>query len=216
MAYRRTAHVQARIAATRERIVMAAAQLVANGGWPAASMKAVAAEAGVATGTLYRYVEDRDQLVAEVFRRAAGRELVQIREVADSSGPPLERLENALRTFADRSIRSRRLAFSLLAEPAGQSVERERLAFRISYRSMFEELLGEAQAAGDLQKHDAALVAALLTGAMSEMLVGPIAPVGDCPAGGDSAQVDEVVTACLRALPRSATGQCSQELTRSR
>lgn len=213
MAYRRTARVQARIAGTRERIVMAAAQLVTDGGWSAASMKAVAVEAGVATGTLYRYVEDRDQLVAEVFRRAAGRELMQIRKVAESSGPPLERLESALRTFADRSIRSRRLAYSLLAEPAGQAVERERLAFRISYRSMFEELLEEAQAAGDLEKHDAALVAAVLTGAMSEMLVGPIAPVGDGPAGGDTAQVDDVVTACLRALPRSATGQAAQQVT---
>lgn len=212
MAYRRTPRVQARIDATRDRIVLAAVRLVSEGGWSAASMKAVAAEAGVATGTLYGYVRDRDELVAEVFRTAASRELLRTREVADDSGPPLERLEEALRTFADRALRNRRLAYALLAEPAGQAVERERLAFRVGYRSTFERLLREAWAAGDLDEHDPALVAAVLTGAMSEALVGPIAPVGD-RAVGATTQVEEVVTACLRALPSLSTDLPARSLT---
>ncbi len=54
MAYRRTEKVEARLAATRERIVRAALSLVARGGYGATAMPAIAAEAGVSTGLLYR------------------------------------------------------------------------------------------------------------------------------------------------------------------
>ncbi|MFP4635429.1 MAG: helix-turn-helix domain-containing protein, partial [Nitriliruptoraceae bacterium] len=64
MAYRRTPQVQARLDATRDRIVAAAVQRIATGGWSALTVASVARDAQVATGTVYRHFDDKDALLA--------------------------------------------------------------------------------------------------------------------------------------------------------
>lgn len=206
MAYRRTAQVQARLDATRDRVIDAAVRLVATDGWQAASVATVARDAEVATGTVYRHLADKDDLLAAAFRRAASHELTI---VTDAAQPPdghldaLDRIEAALRTFAERALRGRRLAYALLAEPATPAVETERLAYRTGYRDLFRDLLERGIADGQLDPHDTAVVAAVLVGAMGEALVGPLAPVdGDGPGQHDTtAQLDALVATCLRAVP---------------
>lgn len=208
MVYRRTAEEQARLDAVRDRIVGATTHLVAEGGWGAAPIAAVARGAGVATGTVYRHVRDKDELFAEVFRRAAGLELAHVTEAARTTAPAQERIAGALRTFAARALRSRRLAHALLTEPAGTVIEAERLTHRAGYHGLFADVLREGVAAGELPPHDHALVAAVLVGAMAEALVGPLAPVaaGD-PDPGVARRTDDLVAACLRALPTHASGE---------
>jgi AcrR family transcriptional regulator len=202
MAYRRTAATQARLDAVRDRIVAETVRLVATGGWGAVSVAAVARAADVATGSVYRHVDGKEDLCAEAFRRAASHELATVSEVSAHPGTAPERVGAALRTFADRALRGRRLAYALLAEPAGAAVERERLAYRRGYRALFRDLLVDGIAAGELAPHDPEVLAAILTGAMGEALVAPLAPAH--AAGGSAARsavVDELVTTCLRALP---------------
>lgn len=201
MAYRQTPRMRARLEATRERLVAAALECVAQGGWAAATVAGVARRAGVATGTVYRHVEGRDALLAEAFTRAAGREFAAVEAAAGGDGPPSARIEAALRTFATRALRRRRLAYALLAEPAAPSVEAARLAYRRGYRALFADLVAECAARGELGPCDPDVVAAVLTGAMGESLVGPLAPAVDADAPDET--VDELVRCCLRALPRS-------------
>ncbi|MGI8663611.1 MAG: TetR family transcriptional regulator [Acidimicrobiales bacterium] len=52
-------------AARRQRVVAAALSLGAHGGYDAVQMREVAAEAGVALGTIYRYFSSKDHLLAE-------------------------------------------------------------------------------------------------------------------------------------------------------
>jgi AcrR family transcriptional regulator len=205
MAYRRTPQMQARLDATRARIVDAALGLVAGGGWRAAAVAEVASEAGVATGTVYEHVSGKDALFAEVFRRAARIELGMVTAATAGDGSPVERLEAGLRVFAERALAGPRLAYALLVEPADPAVEVERLSFRAAYRSQFEEVLREAVAVGELPGHDTALVAAVLTGAMAEALIGPLATVTSVPDGPRNDELEALVAACLRALPRPAT-----------
>src|SRR3954471_10245202 len=82
MPYRPTERTEARKAETRERIVAAALDLLAEGGYASAGVQAVAARAGVATGSLYRHFASKDDLFTEVFRIAAARELAAVEEVA--------------------------------------------------------------------------------------------------------------------------------------
>ena len=53
MPYRATKHTRAKQAATRERILDAARQLLSEGGYAAVLVAVVAQRAGVATGTVY-------------------------------------------------------------------------------------------------------------------------------------------------------------------
>src|ERR671935_1868186 len=80
--YRATERTEARRAAARKRIVAAALELVARGGYREAQVAAVAARAGVATGTVYRHFPSKADLFAEVFRRVSQREVDAARAAA--------------------------------------------------------------------------------------------------------------------------------------
>src|ERR671921_29304 len=104
MAYRRTERTEARLADARERIVAAALAQVGEGGYASASVQAVAARAGVATGSVYRHFPSKVELFAEVFRRQATQELGVLEEIADRDEPALERLAAATEVLARRAL----------------------------------------------------------------------------------------------------------------
>jgi AcrR family transcriptional regulator len=197
--YRPTERTEARRAAARERIVRAAHALIARGGYREAQVAAVAACAGVATGTVYRHFPSKADLFAEVFRRASQREVDATREASQAAGGPASRrLAAAVETFARRALRGRRLAWALLAEPVDPAVEVERLAFRRAYAAGFEDVLREGVASGDLAPQNVELTAAALVGALGEALVGPLSPVAD-DVDAD-ALVADLVAFCLRSV----------------
>lgn len=202
MPYRPTQLTEARSAATRERIVGAAHALIARGGYREAQVAAVAAGAGVATGSVYRHFPSKAELFAEVFRRASRRELDATRAAAEAAGGAAsQRLAAAVETFARRALRGRRLAWALLAEPVDPAVEAERLAFRRAYAAGFAEVLREGVAAGELPAQNVELTAAALVGALGEALVGPLSWVGGMDHDVDAdALVADLVTFCLRSV----------------
>src|SRR3954466_5484362 len=176
MAYRTTERALARRTAVRERILRAAHALVAGGGFGAAPVAAVAAEAGVATGTVYRHYASKADLFAEVFRRAAQHEVDAV-----AGAPPLPA---AVETFARRALAGRRLAWALLAEPVDPVVQAARLAFRRAYRDAFTRFGVDE------------LTAAAMVGAVGEVLVGPLSPTG--PHLDEDALVARLVNLCER------------------
>src|ERR671932_48801 len=118
MPYRATEKTEARKAATRERIVRAALDQLADGGYASASVQAIASRAGVATGSVYRHFPSKSDLFAEAFRRASSRELEVMRHLAEDDGRPArERIATAVETFARRALAQRTRAYALLAEP---------------------------------------------------------------------------------------------------
>jgi AcrR family transcriptional regulator len=199
MAYRPTERTEARRAATRERIVRAAHALIARGGYREAQVAAVAAGAGVATGSVYRHFPSKAELFAEVFRRASQREVDATRAAAEAAGgAAAQRLAGAVETFARRALRGRRLAWALLAEPVDPAVEVERLAFRRAYAAGFAEIVHAGVETGELAPQNVELTAAALVGALGEALVGPLSPVAD-DVDAD-ALVGDLVTFCLRSV----------------
>src|SRR3954452_16200856 len=176
MAYRTTERALARRTAVRERILHAALTIVAREGFGAAQVAAVAGEAGVATGTVYRHFTSKADLFAEVFRRAAQHEVDAVNATAT--------LWIGVEPFAGRALAGRRLAWALLAEPVDPVVEAERLAFRRAYRDVFHRFVPDE------------LTAAALVGAIGEVLVGPLSPTG--PDLDEDALVARLVSLCER------------------
>ncbi|HEX8855221.1 MAG TPA: TetR/AcrR family transcriptional regulator [Thermoleophilaceae bacterium] len=188
MAYRHTEKTRARQAAVRERIVAAALDRVAEGGYASASVQAVAARAGVATGTVYRHFPSKADLFAEVFRRATEREVDVVAEVTGGEGPVLERIARAIEAFSRRALAGPVLAYALIAEPVDPAVEAERLRYRHAYRDVFAAALAEGVESRELRPHDSGVVAAALVGALAEALVGPLSPAPE-----DHRQTDALV-----------------------
>jgi AcrR family transcriptional regulator len=200
MAYRATDRTEARRLAARERVLGAARELIAAGGYREASVAAVARRAGVATGSVYRHFPSKAQLFAEVFRLASQREVDATAAAAgDGSRPATERLTAAVDTFCRRALRGRRLAWALLAEPVDPAVEAERLAFRRAYAETFSRVLADGIASGELPEQDVHLAAAALVGALGEALVGPLSPVAS------ETDADALVAGLQRFCLRSVT-----------
>src|SRR4051812_15329977 len=134
MAYRPTERTEQRKAETRERIVAAALDQLAEGGYASATVQAVAARAGGATGSLYRHFPSKSDLFAEVFRRASQREVDVFAEATvDDGRSAAERVAAATEAFARRALAAPTRAYALIAEPVDPAVEAERLIFRRGY-----------------------------------------------------------------------------------
>jgi AcrR family transcriptional regulator len=177
MAYRSTERTEARRAETRRQITTAARELIAEGGYVAAPVAAVADRAGVAVGTVYRHFPSKSDLFAEVFREASQHEVDAMRAaISASTGPAAARVATGIETFARRALRGRRLAWALLAEPVDPAVEAERLHFRHSYRDLMAEVIADGIEARELPPQDVDATAAALIGAIGETMLGPLSP----------------------------------------
>jgi AcrR family transcriptional regulator len=199
MAYRPTERTEARKAAIRGRIVDAARELIAHGGYAEAQVSAVAARADVATGTVYRHFPSKADLFAEVFREASQREVDAMAAAAESApGSAPERIAAGVEIFARRALRGRRMAYALLAEPVDPAVEAERLVFRRAYRDVLAEVIADGVAAGELPDQAVEVSASALVGAIGEALVGPLSPTASN--GGRKAVIDPLVRFCVRAV----------------
>jgi AcrR family transcriptional regulator len=182
--YRRTPRVQARLSASRERILSAALSIVAERGYAGFSVAAVARRAGVATGSVYRHFPAKADLVAEVFRTASRREVDAVARAATLEGTAAEAVAAVIETFAGRALRAPRMAYALLAEPADPAVDAERLVFRRAYADAIATLITRGIAAGELPDQDVQISAA----AIGEALVAPLA----AGAAAGTARVPEV------------------------
>jgi len=110
---------QARGVRTRAKLIRATAKVVADVGYPQATTKAIAAEAGVAEGTIYRHFPDKHQLyLAAVLE--ANAELVDV--IAQlpgraGTGTVADVLGHALRTLASLRAQLLPIELSLLNQP---------------------------------------------------------------------------------------------------
>lgn len=194
MAYRRTPAVQARLDAQAGLIVQAATKVLSRAGYAGLSMAAVAAEAGVATGTVYKNFGGKADLVSAVFRKVVAHEVQAVASAA-ATGTAVERVTAAVETFAGRALKNPKLAYVLLVEPVDTVVDTERLHFRRAFAEAFESAVAEGVSRGELPAQDAKTSAAALVGAIGEVLVGPLA---DAP--HSESVVPELISFAIRAL----------------
>jgi AcrR family transcriptional regulator len=200
MAYRRTENVLRRLNARHDAIVRAARDTAASGGMAAVQIIPVAARAGIAAGTVYRYFPGKADLVAALVDSESGRELAALRRAAEAAPGPLSALAAAIATFAARALRHRQLTFATIAEPVDAETDAIQQDYRKAVAAEFGTLIKAAIEGGHLPEQDAARAAPALVGALLEGLVGPLAPdAGDVGSGAREA-VQALTLFALRGL----------------
>jgi AcrR family transcriptional regulator len=197
MPYRHTEKVARRLAARHDAIIEAARLLASEGGMAAVQIAAVAARAGIAAGTVYRYFPAKTDLVAALLTEIAEREIGALRRAAAAAPGPLSALSAAIMTFAARALRDRRLAYAAIAEPIDAELDFARTSFRQSLAAEFGARIAATVAGGHLPEQDSTLAAAALTGLLVEGLIGPLAPD---PSGRERDIVQSLTLFGLRAL----------------
>ena len=200
MAYRRTENVVRRLHARHDAIVEAARGAASSGGMSAVQIAPVAARAGVAAGTVYRYFPGKIELVGALVASVSEREIEALRRASDAAPGPLSALAAAIATFAARALRNRRLAWAVIAEPVDNETDVMRQRYRKALAAEIEARIRSAIDGGHLPEQDTGLAASALVGAMLEGLIGPLAPEGiDDPARAREA-VQTLTLFALRGL----------------
>ena len=200
MAYRRTENVVRRLNARHDAIVDAARAAATAGGMAAIQIVPVAARAGVAAGTVYRYFPGKIELIGALVESESEREIKAVRRAAEAAPGPLSALAAALATFGARALRSRRLAWAVIAEPVDMDTESVRQQYRRELAAEIEARIRAAIDGGHLPEQDAERAALGLLGAMLEGLIGPLAPeLADDPARAREA-VQTLTLFALRGL----------------
>jgi AcrR family transcriptional regulator len=198
MAYKRSALMEERLAGARERILLATRALVAAGGYRNAPVTAVAAEAGVSTGLIYRHFPSKAELFVEVLTAAVAHELRIFEAIAAEPLPAPERLRRAITAFVRRALAGPGLAYAFIAEPVDPEVEAERIRCRRLFGDVFRRIIADGIEDGSFPVQDTAVAAACIVGAFTEALVGPTAPSRDAH-GDENALVASICGFCLRA-----------------
>lgn len=195
VAYRRTPAVQARLDAQAGSIVRAAMTVLSRDGYAGLSVAAVAAEASVATGTVYKNFSGKAELVTAVFKEVVTHEVATVAAAGAAATTARERVTAAVETFSSRALKNPKLAYVLLAEPVDTAVDAERLRFRRAFAETFASAIADGVASGQLPPQDARTSATALVGAIGEVLVGPLAERLQ-----SESVVPELVAFALRAL----------------
>lgn len=198
MAYKRSPLMEERMAGARERILLAARELVAAGGYRNAPVTAVATQAGVSTGLIYRHFPSKAELFVEVLSAAVEHEVEILEGIAAGSEPAPQRLRLAIIAFVRRALAGPGLAHAFIVEPVDPEVEAERMRGRRRFGDVFRRLVEDGIASGAFPAQDVDVTAACIVGAFTEALVGPTAPSRQAHRD-EHALADSISAFCLRA-----------------
>lgn len=114
----------------REEIVRAALELIAEHGFHGAPMAMIAGRAGVGAGTIYRYFENKDVMILELFKELEARSYPLIKEGYVSEKPLRERflhLNTALINYFIKNPRDFRFIEQFFNSPYGAAHRRDKL-----------------------------------------------------------------------------------------
>ena len=154
----------------RQRLLAAALELFESRGFDGVSVPEIAAKAGVATGTVYRYFPSKEALVNALYREWKGLYNAFVLAPLPSGLPARDRFGTYWRRMmAFARTYPRAIRFMDLHHHAAY-LDAEAVAASRVYRAAAERFIADAIAAGDFRAVEPALVVSLLWGASAGLV----------------------------------------------
>ena len=184
-------------------ILEASRHLVAQSGFRETQMTNIAKAAGIAIATLYRYFPSKTELMVELVKSTAQREVDVLASIAMRDGSARDKLGAAAWTFASRASCGLRMAHALVAEPVEPEVEAARLAGHRALSRVFKTIIEEGVATREFPPQDSLASADCVVGCLFEGLLAPLSSDTTDPSITMRSQAAAIITFCLRGV----TGQ---------
>ncbi|MCA9670305.1 MAG: TetR/AcrR family transcriptional regulator [Myxococcales bacterium] len=188
----------------RRDIVAAAARALSSKGLGAATMEDIAAEAGYAVGTLYKYFDSKNALVEAMFI-SIGEELEAVYDEPLLNALPFrERFRATLRRQLEAIEQQRALFVTMVLErpgifsPVGDSADGPMHAKHQRWTERVAELLRAGIAEGALREGDVYEMGAFLMGAVNAMVVRWFSTPNDPPPLEQ--RLDQLIDMCFFGL----------------
>ena len=164
------AHSPARAETTkRPHIERAALRLFVSRGLRGTTIRDIAAEAGVAEGTLYRHWRSKRELARTLFRECAAAVAGDVRRGAARERTARGRLAAAIRTLF-RAARDETLLYELLILPPSRETQ-DFLAEAESPAEVVADIVAEGQRRHEFVDVDPRLVAECIVGAVNRVAI---------------------------------------------
>ena len=176
MSYKRSSLMQERMEQNREAILQSARELIAQGGIKDAQIQAIAERAGVSSGLVYRYFDNKSQVLIEVLSEAIQHEVKILNHIAESELTSKQKLDKAVTTFVKRAMNSPQLAYSLMFEPVDAELEHERFRSKQLIKQSMKEILAAGKINGEFGFEDLNTAALCVVGAMTFVVIEPLNP----------------------------------------
>lgn len=189
---------QQQIEDTFNKVIQATRELIAENGWSAAQISAIANRAGLATGSVYRYFDSKVDLCVQVLAQVSRREAEVAAGIIDSPGDATSRLHDVVAMFVRRAARQPRLAYALIAEPCEPALDEARLQYRDALARQIARLVDEGTRRGEFVDLPSDVLSTCITGAMMEPLIRPLARATRPKEAEIEALAEQVATACVR------------------
>jgi AcrR family transcriptional regulator len=141
-----------RLNSRRRQIEDAASALFSGRGYAATSMRDIASTLDLQGGSLYAHVASKEALLWSIVDDAAGRFHAAVRPIAEGGGGAAERLRAMVHAHVGVLADGLERASVYLYEWTFLAPERRELvaASRSAYQAMFERVIAEGQASGEL------------------------------------------------------------------
>ena len=174
----------------RELILGAATRVFAQSGYFNSKVADVAAEAGIADGTVYLYFKSKDEILHSIFDRAMEKFIAEGRRQLADLDSPVARLRKIAALHLERLGTDRDLAIVFQVELRGSTKHMQEFSAAgfAEYLDIIRETIEAAQKSGDFRHDIKPIVAAkILYGALDEMVTNwvlssrsyPLAPLAD-------------------------------------
>ncbi|UNU74042.1 TetR/AcrR family transcriptional regulator [Moraxella nasovis] len=174
MGYKRSELMQKRLQQNRQAILEAAKYLIGQGGIKEAQIQTIAERAGVSSGLVYRYFDNKSHIITEVLSEAIQAELAILMNIANRSMPAHDKLYKAIKTFVKRALNHPKLAYSLMLEPADALVEEARFKSKQIVKDAIEHILLEGKQQHSFDFEDVSTTALCIVGAMTFAVIEPL------------------------------------------
>jgi AcrR family transcriptional regulator len=146
---------QAKPARTRRNrgqdVIEAAIRVFHKKGYASASIQDVAEEVGVLKGSLYHYIDSKEDLLARIFEDSAGHFEAMLAEAAGLDAPPVERLRSFARKCSLWYLKNIERVGIYVNEWEHLSGKRRKevVRIRVDYERSLAEMIGDVKEAGE-------------------------------------------------------------------
>jgi AcrR family transcriptional regulator len=133
-------------------VIDAAVDVFWRKGFAAASIQDVADQVGVLKGSLYHYIDSKEELLFRIFDESHRQAWVIVEEVSQMDGPPLERLRAYIERYLAWYLENLERVSLYFTEWRHLTGERRDTVIeqRHGYETFLRNLIKEAQKAGDV------------------------------------------------------------------
>ena len=193
----------------RERILDAAAEVLAQRGYSAAGVQEIVTRSGTSKGSFYFHFPSKEKMVMALVDRMSEKLVRKIQGAIQDQPTPLDRISAGIEALLVTFFRQRRVAQVLVLSVIGHGsqVDKKFLPMRDRFSMLLQGELDAAVAQGQIEPINTVLVSYMWVGALHEVILRWLL-------GGRAITLDDAVSTFKDTLLRSIGADLVSHQTR--